>query len=67
MRENTPPASPFNPEDDDELIYVGDNIDDVIEALEEIPDEGAIDDEGGELICDSSEEFCARSSFDNFR
>lgn len=47
MRENTPPASPFQTEDDDELIYVGDNIDDVIEALEEIPDEGAIDEEGG--------------------
>lgn len=42
MRENTPPASPFHGEDD-ELIYVGDNIDDVIEQLEEIPDEGGIE------------------------
>lgn len=42
MRENTPPASPFHNEaDDEELIYVGDNIDDVIEQLEEIPDDGA--------------------------
>lgn len=49
MRENTPPASPFHGEDeDDELVYVGDNLDDVIEALEEIPDDGPIDDEEGE-------------------
>lgn len=40
MRQNTPPASPYNDEDD-ELIYVGDNIDDVIDMLEEVPDEGA--------------------------
>lgn len=51
MRENTPPSSPFHVEDvedeeDDELIYVGDNIDDVIEQLEAIEDDGAIDEEG---------------------
>lgn len=44
MLENTPPASPFHDEDD-ELIYVGDNIDEVIEQLEEIQDDEA-DDEG---------------------
>ena len=43
MRENTPPASPLNDEDD-ELIYVGDDIDDVIEILEQVPDDG--DEEG---------------------
>lgn len=51
MRENTPPASPFNEdfnEEDDELIYVGDNIDDVIEQIEAFPDGGA-DEEGGEI------------------
>lgn len=42
MRENTPPASPFHDEDD-ELIYVGDNIDDVINQLEEIQDDGDIE------------------------
>lgn len=47
MRENTPPASPYNDEDDD-LIYVGDNIDDVIEQLEQIPDDEPIDEEGEE-------------------
>lgn len=36
MRENTPPSSPFN--DEEELVYVGDNIDEVIEHLEGIPD-----------------------------
>lgn len=40
MRENTPPTSPYNVEDDDDLIYVGDNIDDVIDLLEEVPDQG---------------------------
>jgi hypothetical protein len=35
MRENTPPHSPYNEEDDDEeLVYVGDDIDEVIEHLE---------------------------------
>lgn len=44
MRENTPPASPFN-DDDDDLVYVGDDIDEVIEHIEgfERPEE---DDEG---------------------
>lgn len=37
MRENTPPASPFN-EEDDELVYVGDNIDEFIEQLEAVDD-----------------------------
>jgi hypothetical protein len=39
MRENTPPASPFTTEDD-ELVYVGDDLDEVIEHLEAIPDDG---------------------------
>jgi hypothetical protein len=46
MRQNTPPASPYNDEDD-ELIYVGDNIDDVIDMLEEVPDEGAVGPDDG--------------------
>lgn len=47
MRENTPPASPFHDvEEDDELVYVGDDIDEVIEQLEQIPDDDAIDEEG---------------------
>lgn len=53
MKQNTPPASPYHPEDDDELVYVGDNIDDVIAHLEEVPvDESAADadDEGEEII-----------------
>lgn len=37
MRENTPPASPFN-DDDEELVYVGDDIDEVIDQLEEVPE-----------------------------
>ncbi|CAG9809908.1 unnamed protein product [Chironomus riparius] len=37
MRENTPPASPYHDEDE-ELVYVGDDIDEVIEHLEGIPD-----------------------------
>lgn len=45
MRENTPPASPFNDEDE-ELVYVGDDIDEVIDQLEEVPDHEDIDDEG---------------------
>lgn len=45
MRENTPPASPFHDEDD-ELVYVGDDIDEVIEQLEQIPDDDAIEEEG---------------------
>lgn len=52
MRENTPPTSPYHGEDDedDDLIYVGDNIDDVIEQLEQIEDDGAIEDEGKVLL-----------------
>lgn len=45
MRENTPPASPFN-EEDDELVYVGDDIDEVIEQLEEMPDNEDMGEEG---------------------
>lgn len=45
MRENTPPASPFH-EEDDELIYVGDNIDDVIEQLEEYQGDEPIEEDG---------------------
>lgn len=46
--ENTPPHSPYNPEEDDDLVYVGDDIDEVIAHLEEIPDDGPPpeDDEG---------------------
>lgn len=49
MRENTPPASPYQglDEDDDELVYVGDNIDEFIDQLEEIPDNENIEDEEG--------------------
>lgn len=49
MRENTPPASPFN--DDEELVYVGDNIDDVIDHLEALPDNEMeeIDEEGSNI------------------
>lgn len=57
MREDTPPASPFQDEDD-ELVYVGDDIDEVIEQLEQIPDDDAIEEEGecGSLIhCSSCE------------
>lgn len=48
MKENTPPASPFDDQEDDEddLVYVGDNIDDVIEHLEEFPDNEVVSDEG---------------------
>lgn len=55
MKENTPPASPFDDqeEDDDDLVYVGDNIDDVIEHLEEFPDNQEISDEGEHAINDS--------------
>lgn len=49
MRENTPPASPFHDEDD-ELVYVGDNIDDVIEQLEQIPNDDAIEEEGNIIL-----------------
>ena len=54
MRENTPPHSPFSPkkddesddqvhpEDDEDLVYVGDDIDEVIEHLEGFP----VDEEG---------------------
>lgn len=45
MRENTPPASPFHEEDDD-LIYVGDNIDDVIEQLEEYQGDDPTEEDG---------------------
>lgn len=48
MREDTPPASPFNDEDD-ELVYVGDDIDEVIEHLESFPDDADIED-NGEII-----------------
>lgn len=47
MRENTPPASPFHgEEDDDDLVYVGDDIDEVIEHLEQMPDGGPYDEDG---------------------
>lgn len=40
MRENTPPSSPYRTdEEDEELIYVGDDIDEVIDQLEEMPEE----------------------------
>lgn len=45
MKENTPPTSPYHDEDD-ELVYVGDDIDEVIEHLEEIPDNEEIPEEG---------------------
>ncbi|KAG5672261.1 hypothetical protein PVAND_002402 [Polypedilum vanderplanki] len=39
MRNNTPPTSPYqNDDEEEEFIYVGDDIDEVIENLEEIPD-----------------------------
>ena len=40
-QENTPPVSPYNedPNSDDELVYVGDEIDEVIQQLEEADDE----------------------------
>lgn len=44
--ENTPPASPYNEEDDD-LVYVGDDIDEVIDHLESFPDNEEVSD-GGE-------------------
>jgi len=46
MRDNTPPASPYH-EDDEELVYVGDDIDEVIEHLEAIPDNEMEDIEEG--------------------
>lgn len=52
MRENTPPASPFN-EEDDELVYVGDDIDEVIEHLESFPDDGEVEEDGEFLIYES--------------
>lgn len=45
MRENTPPASPYH-EDDEELVYVGDDIDEVIDQLEAMPDGGEEIEEG---------------------
>lgn len=54
MRENTPPTSPFHGEDDDEeVIYVGDDIDEVIEALEQIPDATEPIEEEGKQVRDS--------------
>lgn len=44
MRENTPPASPYQ-DDDEELVYVGDDIDEVIDHLEAIPDGEEINEE----------------------
>lgn len=49
MRENTPPTSPLHNEDD-ELVYVGDDIDEVIEQLEAIEDDGAIEEEDGKIV-----------------
>ena len=49
MRDNTPPASPYH-EDDEELVYVGDDIDEVIEHLEAIPDNEMEDIEEGKNI-----------------
>jgi hypothetical protein len=46
MRENTPPASPFDGRDDDDLVYVGDDIDEVIEHLENF--QGNEEEEDGE-------------------
>lgn len=46
MRDNTPPASPYH-NDDEELVYVGDDIDEVIEHLEGIPDNEMEDIEEG--------------------
>jgi hypothetical protein len=43
MRDNTPPHSPYR-NDDEELVYVGDDIDEVIQHLEEIPDDEEDDD-----------------------
>lgn len=61
MRENTPPTSPYHGEedDDDDLIYVGDNIDEVIEQLEEFPENEDMDEdvEGNFSIDDSFYEF----------
>lgn len=39
-QENTPPVSPYNedPNSDDDLVYVGDDIDEVIEHLENAGD-----------------------------
>ena len=39
-QENTPPVSPYNddPNSDDELVYVGDDIDEVIQQLGEDED-----------------------------
>lgn len=34
MRENTPPTSPHH-EDDEDLVYVGDDIDEVIDILKQ--------------------------------
>lgn len=45
MRQNTPPASPYHDEDE-ELVYVGDDIDEVIEHLEGMPDEEIGEEEG---------------------
>lgn len=50
MRENTPPASPFHVEEDDDLIYVGDNIDDVIELIEDMPENEPVEEEGKKLF-----------------
>lgn len=48
MRQDTPPMSPnsIHPEDDDDLVYVGDDIDEVIELLEGLPDNEEPNDEG---------------------
>jgi hypothetical protein len=48
MRENTPPTSPYHESDEEDLVYVGDDIDEVIEHLEGMPenDEEEIDGEG---------------------
>lgn len=60
MRENTPPASPFHDEDDD-LVYVGDNIDEVIEELEHFTDDGAIAEDGKHNLFDSNCVFIVKS------
>lgn len=50
MRENTPPASPYQ-EEDDELVYVGDDIDEVIEHLEGMPDNNEeLGEEGKQIL-----------------
>lgn len=66
MRENTPPASPFHDEND-ELVYVGDDIDEVIELLEAAPDrevdEDEIDEEGKFSLSESSSDLQVSHNF----